>query len=49
MMLVISMEVKQMFALWKNKKGFALIESLLIVVVICVVASVAIAAINAIH
>jgi len=38
-----------MLTFWKNKNGFALIQSLLIVVVICVVASVGIAAIGAIH
>lgn len=36
-----------MLTLWKNRNGFALIHSLLIVVVLCVVASVAISAIGA--
>ncbi|MDQ1316724.1 MAG: hypothetical protein QG588_373 [Candidatus Poribacteria bacterium] len=36
-----------MLTLWKNKNGFALIHSLLIVIVLVVVASVAVAAIGA--
>jgi competence protein ComGC len=36
-----------MLSLWKNKNGFALIHSLLIIVVLAVVASVAVAAIGA--
>jgi hypothetical protein len=38
-----------MLTLWKNKNGFALLSSLLIVVVLIVVASVAISAMGALH